>query len=107
MDYDKDNDEDDEEKDYKQSTHSPEAARDHHGSSPDEDEESLVDEFDDFEEVAAVDGFGDFDEGVQQPDVVEKDIQPEPVKQIPHITMTPFVSSTQVICNSTLFQLCA
>ena len=65
---------------------------DPHASSPEGNEGSMGDEFDDFEEGAAVNDFGDFDNGSQPLHNIEH-IEPASSKQISHIPLNPFVSS--------------
>ncbi|MCJ1402075.1 hypothetical protein MMC11_005294 [Xylographa trunciseda] len=62
---------------------------DHHQSIPEDDEESIGDEFDDFEEGAAVDDFGDFDNG-SQPLRNTENVEPVSSKQASHISLNPF-----------------
>ena len=65
---------------------------DHHASSPEVNEESIGDEFDDFEEGAAADDFGDFDNGSQPLRNVE-DVESASSKQTSYVPLNPFVSN--------------
>ncbi|MCJ1396434.1 hypothetical protein MMC18_009324 [Xylographa bjoerkii] len=62
---------------------------DHNESSAEDDEESIGDEFDDFEEGATIDDFGDFDNGPQPLRNLE-DVEPASSKQATHVLLNPF-----------------
>ena len=63
----------------------------HLEGSPEDNDESIGDEFDDFEEGAAADDFGDFDDGSQPLRNIE-DLDSAASVQISHISLNPFVS---------------
>ncbi|MCJ1438505.1 hypothetical protein MMC27_007895 [Xylographa pallens] len=86
---------------------------DNHTSSPEDNEGSIGDEFDDFEEGAAVDDFGDFDNESQPLHNIE-DLEPASSKQISYIPLNPFplvdffsLTSLEDIIEATTPQLAA
>ncbi|MCJ1386876.1 hypothetical protein MMC17_010004 [Xylographa soralifera] len=86
---------------------------DHHESDPEDNEESIGDEFDDFEEGAAVDDFGDFDNGSQPLSRIE-DVESASSEQISYIPLNSFplvdfssLTSLEDIIEATRPQLAA
>ncbi|MCJ1296489.1 hypothetical protein MMC34_008055 [Xylographa carneopallida] len=85
----------------------------HLEGSPEDNDESIGDEFDDFEEGAAADDFGDFDDGSQPLRNIE-DLDSAASVQISHISLNPFplinfssLNSLDHIIEATIPQLTA
>ena len=104
---DDDDDDNEVERRFNDQNETMELHTDHHESSPENDDESMGDEFDDFEEGAAIDDFGDFDDGAQTLGNVEEDVEPASTKQVPHMPSNPFVSSRTLMYKIALFRYCS